>query len=170
MTYSTLQHERLTGRSLPSAEEEAFVQLVRTCSLLKQPFDRLFGAFGLTAALYNVLRIVRGSEPDGIPCGEVAGRLVSPGPDVTRLADRLVDQGLLTRQRPASDRRVVLLRLTDAGRRRLAEIDEPLAELHRRQLGHLSADELATLSRLLEKARQRPAGGGDLDDESEPAR
>jgi DNA-binding MarR family transcriptional regulator len=79
--------------------------------------------------------------------------MVSRMPDMTRLVDRLETAGLVRRCRTDEDRRVVLICVTAAGLALLGELDEPVRELHRRTLGHLTRRELAELNRLLVKAR-----------------
>jgi DNA-binding MarR family transcriptional regulator len=167
MAPSTLQHELGKRSAFAHPEEEAYLNLVRTTSLLAHETDQLFRPHGLSSATYNVLRIVRGHADEakrcgrrfaGVPCSTIAEQTVTPVPDLTRLLDRLCVDGLVERQRGDDDRRVVLIRLTAKGRSRLARLDGPLAALHRRQLGQLSRRELAELSRLLAKSRN-PAPG-----------
>jgi DNA-binding MarR family transcriptional regulator len=83
----------------------------------------------------------------------LAARLVSRAPDITRLLDKLEERGLIERERPADNRRMVLIALTPAGRALLADLDEPVRACHVRQLGHLSEPELRELIKLLEAAR-----------------
>src|SRR5215204_2537155 len=52
---------------------------------------------GVTHDQYNILRILRGVHPTGHPRCEITKRLISRAPDVTRLLDRLVRQGLVER-------------------------------------------------------------------------
>jgi DNA-binding MarR family transcriptional regulator len=82
--------------------------------------------------------------------------MVTKDSDVTRLLDRLEARGLISRGREAQDRRRVVARITDDGLRVLAQLDGPVAETHRRQLGHLSEQQLATLGNLLNIARNGP--------------
>ena len=60
---------------------------------------------------YNVLRILRGT-PEGLACGEIASRMITRDPDVTRLLDRLEKRGLISRCRETGDRRTVMVRIT----------------------------------------------------------
>jgi len=62
-------------------------------------------------------------------------------------------QELVTRVREEGDRRVVRTRITAKGLALLADLDAPLADLHRRQLGHLGGERLGALRDLLEAAR-----------------
>ena len=143
-------------RPFASPEAEAFVNVLRTASLLMGGLVELLRPYDLTQPQYNVLRILRGAGAEGLPSGEVGARMVSREPDMTRLLDRMEARGLVTRARGTVDRRVVTVRLTDQGRRIVDALDVPVTELHARQLGHLSADELQALSGLLERARDEP--------------
>jgi len=134
-------------------EEEVSLNILRTNDTLQAGFAKLFKEHGISSPLYNVLRILRG-EGAPLPCLEVAGRMVTRVPDITRLVDRLEILGLVARKRTDDDRRVVLIAITEAGLTLLANLENPVRDLHRRQLGHLSPDEMATLNHLLVKARQ----------------
>jgi DNA-binding MarR family transcriptional regulator len=97
---------------------------------------------------YNVLRILRGT-PDGLLCGEIAVRMISRDPDITRLLDRLEKRGLIGRCREDPDRRKVLVRIAPEGLSLLKSLDQPVCDLHRRQIGHLGRRKLADLAALL---------------------
>lgn len=142
-----------TPRTLP--EEEAFLGMQRTASLLMQALGRELKRHDLTPPLYNVLRILRGAGPDALTCGEIGERLVSPGPDVTRLLDRLEQRDLVTRLRDAEDRRIVRARITKKGVALVDALDEPVKETLESLLGHLGPKKLQTLSRLLKEARAK---------------
>lgn len=154
-----LQHEIGKRRPFDHPEQEAHLNLVRTESVLRADFDRLFDAHGLSGSAYNILRILRGSrlagDPHGQPCHAIGERMVVRVPDVTRLVDRLEQRGLVERRRCSVDRRVVYVVITRAGLELLKALDEPVLELHRRQLGHLSRHDLRELNRLLVLARAR---------------
>jgi DNA-binding MarR family transcriptional regulator len=138
-----------------SLEEEAFLGLQRTASLLLQSLGRELKGHDLTPAQYNTLRILRGAGPDALTCGEIGDRLVSPGPDVTRLLDRLEQRGLVTRLRDAEDRRIVRARITEKGLDLLATLDEPVGRMLGRLLGNLGQERLRTFVSLLDEAREQ---------------
>ena len=110
----------------------------------------------LSATQYNVLRILRGS-PAGLPCGEIASRMITRDPDVTRLLDRLEKRALISRCRETKDRRTVMARMTPEGLILLARLDEPVRAAHRKQLGHLGRDRLRILTELLRASRSQVA-------------
>jgi DNA-binding MarR family transcriptional regulator len=140
-------------RPFESPAEEAYLNLIRTYGVLEADFARLFKQQRISEPKYNVLRILRGAGGDGLPSLEIASRMITRVPDVTRIVDRLETQGLVKREKTAADLRVVLVRITKKGLDLLGKLDEPIRALHCRQLQHLSKAELAELSRLLVKAR-----------------
>ena len=135
-------------------EQEASVSLARTAALLEHATADVLRPYGLTPTQYNALRILRGSEPDGLGRNEVRERMVFPVADATRLLDRLVDTGLVVRARSGEDRRKVVARITRAGLDRIAPLDRVLERVHRRQLGHLGRRKLRLLVDLLAEARE----------------
>ena len=147
-------------RHFDSLPQEAFLNLWRTYDRLREFEDQLFGEYDLTPQQYNTLRILRGEYPDALPTLAVAARLVTHAPDITRLVDKLESRGLIERERPVENRRVVLVRVTEAGLLLLDEIDEPLRDCHQRQLGHLSAAQLRQLIALLKEVRGPHEGEG----------
>ncbi|MGA9771164.1 MAG: MarR family transcriptional regulator [Blastocatellia bacterium] len=151
-----LQKELKQTRPFVSREEEVYLNIQRTAEMLWSGVSETFRQVDLTPTQYNVLRILRGAGQQGVSCSEVSERLVTKDSDITRLLDRLETRGLISRERETRDRRRITTRITDDGLRLLAGLDKPIAECHRRQLGHLGEKRLATLSRLLEDARNRP--------------
>ncbi|MGA7167568.1 MAG: MarR family transcriptional regulator [Candidatus Sulfotelmatobacter sp.] len=133
-------------------EEALFLELVRTTDMLSRGLVKVLRTEELSSTQYNVLRILRGSAA-GLPCGEIASRMITRDPDITRLLDRLEKRGLISRCRETEDRRMVMARITPAGMKVLARLDEPVQESHRKQLGHLGRERLRTLAELLQAAR-----------------
>lgn len=135
-------------------EQEAYLNLVLTHEILGEPWLKLFKKSGLSGSTFNILRILRGSLPDPLPVLEIRRRMVNRVPDVTRLLDRLEEQKYARRQRCPSDRRVIYCHITPAGLEAVAGLDTATLELHKKQLGHMSPEDLRMLSKLLEIARQ----------------
>jgi DNA-binding MarR family transcriptional regulator len=139
---------------VPSLENQIFVALLRTANALDQKADQLLKARGLTGAQYNVLRILRGAEPQGLPCRSIIERMISHDPDMTRLLDRMEKRGWITRERQTDDRRVVKTRISPQGLDILKTLDQPIREAHKRQFQHMTAARLKALAELLEEVQQ----------------
>src|SRR6267142_1274873 len=136
-------------------ENRIFVAVLQTADTLGQEAEQLLKAAGIPSAQYNVLRILRGAEPEGLPCRGIGDRMISHDPDMTRLLDRMEKRGLITRERQTDDRRVVKTRITPQALRLLKSLDQPVHELHKRQFGHMPAARLKILSRMLEEVSAR---------------
>lgn len=149
-----LQSELRQTKPFPSLEEEAFLNVERTETLLADAFEQVLKPYGITGTQYNVLRILRGTGPEGLCRNEIRDRLLTRMPDVTRLLDRMEEAGLVRRTRSSADRRQVGTHLTDRGRELVDQLDEAVAEEHRARLGHLSKNELRNLVELLTRIRQ----------------
>lgn len=145
-------HSESKRRRAACPEEAAFLDLLRTGDLLSRRVAPVLKPENVSATQYNVLRILRGA-PEGLPCGEIASRMITRDPDITRLLDRLEKRGLISRRRETRDRRMVLTRITRRGLELLARLDGPVQEAHRKQLGHLGRQRLRALAELLEAAR-----------------
>lgn len=143
-------------RKTGSAEESVFLELLRTCELLSRGPAQVLKQADLSATQYNVLRILRGA-PEGLPCGEIANRMITRDPDITRLLDRLEKRGLIARCRENKDRRMVMTRIAPEGLKLLDRLDEPVQEAHRRQLGHLGRERMRALAELLRACRDGTA-------------
>jgi DNA-binding MarR family transcriptional regulator len=145
---------RTKRRRFDSLEQEVYLNLWRAYDRLRAFEDELFAAHDLTPQQYNALRLLRGAHPGKIATLDLAGRLVSRAPDITRLLDKLQERGLIERDRPADNRRMVRVGITAAGLTLLEELQSPLTECHRRQLGHLTRRQMKNLIALLQTVRE----------------
>ncbi|MGA8430275.1 MAG: MarR family transcriptional regulator [Candidatus Sulfotelmatobacter sp.] len=142
------------GRPVNCREEAAFLDLLRTTDVLSRRLSLVLKSEDLSSTQYNVLRILRGA-PEGLACGEIADRMITRDPDVTRLLDRLEKRQLISRCRDTEDRRTVMARITGEGLKVLARLDAPVQAAHRKQLGHLGRERMQALTELLLIARSR---------------
>ena len=145
-----------SGRRAVCPEEAVFLELLRTTDMLSRGLIIVLKTGDLSNNQYNVLRILRGSR-EALPCGEIASRMITRDPDITRLLDRLEKRGLISRRRETKDRRRVMAQITLEGLKLLARFDEPVQAVHRKQLGHLTRKRLRALTELLEVSRSQIA-------------
>jgi len=144
------------GKRGGSKEESAFLDVLRTAEALSRPVAVLLKTQDLSPTQYNVLRILRGAGK-GLTCGEIADRMITRDPDITRLLDRLEKRELLARERDGKDRRVVLTQITAEGLALLDALDGPMQQTQERLLGHLGAARLEQLRELLAECRAAAA-------------
>jgi MarR family transcriptional regulator, organic hydroperoxide resistance regulator len=150
----SLQDEIKQTKPFKSRRVEAFLNLIRTADLFQRAEAEFLKPYNLTAAQYNVLRILRGAGPEGLPCSEISDRMIARDPDVTRLLDRMEAKDLVQRCREQKDRRVVTARISETGLSLVNEISE-INLVEDRLFRDFSDEDLDRLNDLLEKARER---------------
>ena len=121
---------------------------------MRTSFETVCARFDITAQQYNVLRILRGAEPEGLPTLIIAERMIERTPGITRMIDRLEAKGLAEREVRPHDRRFVHCRITKKGLSLLKLLDEPVEEFNRSAFRALSDAELKRLVALLERTRE----------------
>ncbi len=151
---SNNQAPRSAANRFDSLAQEAYLNIWRTYDRLKAVEDELFGGRDLSAQQYNALRLLQVAHPGSMQTSALGAKLISRAPDMTRLLDRLEDQGLVWRERRRENRRVVEVGITSEGLRMLDEIASAVEACHERQLGHLSDKQLLELISLLSLARE----------------
>jgi DNA-binding MarR family transcriptional regulator len=154
---ANLKLEILQEPAFTSTEEEALLNLLRSSDYLERAFQQKIRGWGLTATQYNVLRILRGAHPNGLPCAAIGERMIAAEPDITRLLARLKRLKLIRQHRDRHDRRVVLTTITDVGLELLKEMEPAVRNGPKELLGHMRRADLAELIRLLELTRQQGA-------------
>ena len=141
---------RLQQSRFRSPFHEAMLNLMVAAFHVREQMERACEGHGITEAQYNVLRILRGARPDGHPRGEIARRMLSRAPDLTRLVDRLEKRGLVERARSDADRRQSVARITARGLRLLEEMQPTIDRIDREFSERLSVQEARELSRICE--------------------
>ena len=136
-----------------SREQQATLGLLRTADAVKRSLAQVVEPHGITPQQYNVLRILRGAGPDGLPTLTIGERMVEQTPGVTRLVDRLERKGLVARTPCPKDRRRVFCRITEKGLELLTELDEPVNRWDAQAVSALAPADLASLIGLLDRVR-----------------
>ena len=150
---SRIQQEIKQTRPFRSTAQEAGIALLRTTDLVRRRMAAVLEAEGITVQQYNVLRILRGAGPEGLPTLEIAERMIEQAPGITRLLDRLEAKGLVSRERCPTDRRQVTCRIAKPGLALLSALDPIVDVLDDSMLGNLSRAELQQLIHLLDRIR-----------------
>lgn len=145
---------RENKRSRLTQAQAAYTTLLSTADQVRTFFETVCAPFDITGQQYNVLRILRGAEPDGLPTLTIAERMIERAPGITRMIDRLEAKGLVARELRPHDRRCVYCRITGKGLNLLKLLDEPAEEATTTAFGALSERELGQLVALLMKTRK----------------
>ncbi len=100
-----------------------FTNLVYTANSFQSMFVTALKPFGISPQQFNILKILR-ENGSWMSMNSVKELMIDKAPNATRLSDKLIDKGLITRRRCETDRRVVFLLITDEGLELLKRIDE----------------------------------------------
>jgi DNA-binding MarR family transcriptional regulator len=150
--------KRLVQTQFDGPVHEAVLNLMVAAAHVREQLDRVCHAHGLSPAQYNVLRILRGSHPNGYPRCEIARRMIERAPDVTRLIDRLQASGLVDRASSERDRRLSVTRITPRGIELLDRMRPDVDAVGRAWAERLSPHDAQELSRICERLYDEPAG------------
>ena len=150
-----LKLEIVQERPFASLEEEALLNLLRTSDGLSRAVQLKTRPGGVTSTQYNVLRILRGAEAQGLTCSAIGSRMIAAEPDITRLLARMKALKLIRQRRDRQDKRVVWTQISESGLALLQEMEPVILRLPGELLGHVSQAELTELIRLLELVRGR---------------
>jgi DNA-binding MarR family transcriptional regulator len=150
----TINREIKQTKPFRSLQEQVVINLMRTTRAVEESWIQYLKHHeGISQSQYNILRILRGAHPKPIKISDIADRMITRDPDVTRLIDRLIQQGLVRRERDTEDRRVVLAEITGQGLAMLARLDGPAARYTDGAMAGLSQQQLRTLDTLLNEVR-----------------
>jgi DNA-binding MarR family transcriptional regulator len=142
---------RLKQEKFSGVEQEVVLNLLVASNYLHSELDEICNRFKITLAQFNVLRILKGAHPEGYPRGEIIRRMVEPSPDVTRLIDRLIKEGLVERYSSESDRRLSMARITKKGIAVLRKINPEIDKFISDYSSSLTKSEKEMLSNICER-------------------
>jgi DNA-binding MarR family transcriptional regulator len=151
---ANLQAEIKQTKPFASPTAEALLSVLRTAAVLEHHLSEVLKPYGVTHTQYNVLRILRGAGTTGLCGREVAERLVSKVPDISRLLDRMEEIHLIDRERDPADRRHVTARISSKGLRVLERTAPELSVVEHRFAG-LEPERVKLLIESLAQIRER---------------
>ncbi|MEX0771695.1 MAG: MarR family transcriptional regulator [Balneolales bacterium] len=145
--------DEIKQKTFKNDHEKGIINLIFTYNYISASLQKFLHAHNLTLQQYNILKILRGQHPNRSTNGMIRDRMLDKNSDVTRIVDRLIKEGLATRENCANDRRCVNIYITEKGMALLANLDGYSDKMDN-LLGNLSDQEAADLNDLLDKIRR----------------
>lgn len=133
--------------------QKASLNIMYTSNWLSEKTRQFLMDHDLTNQQFNVLRILRGSDPQPLSTQQIRERMLDKMSDTSRIVDRLVKKGLVVKKTCKGDKRLVDVNISEKGLSVLAEIDSKEQYMFD-SLGNLSSEEAKILSDLCDKIRQ----------------
>ena len=102
--------------------QRAMLNILFTASWLDCYLHRMLRPYGLTHPQYNILRILNGSFPNGLSVLDIKSRMIDRSSNVSRLVEKLREHGFVERIPHTGDRRMVVVTISEKGKKLLADI------------------------------------------------
>ncbi len=135
-----------------SEGQKAMINLVYTYSWVTEKIKSILAEDDITMQQFNILRILRGSDPKPLSTLTIRERMLDKMSDTSRIVDRLVLKGMVDKKMSAVDKRLVDVYITKEGKKLLEKIDKK-ADAMDAITSALSNTDLLKLNELLDKLR-----------------
>jgi len=135
-----------------SENQKLIINLLFTNNWLTEKIKDFLSAEDITLQQFNILRILRGSHPQPLSTMTIRERMLDKMSDTSRIVDRLLLKGLVSKKTCPSDKRLVDISITAEGKKVLAKIDRNEKEMIA-IMANLDQQEMKLLNGLLDKMR-----------------
>lgn len=142
--------ERIKQSKFTNEKHKTIVSILYTANLLTAHFEEAFRKYGITLQQFNVLRILRGQQPNPSTINLIRERMLDKMSDASRIVERLRKAELVERVPSKKDRRAVDVVITKKGLAVLAQLDK-MQDALQKPLSELSDKDAKALNDLLEK-------------------
>ena len=134
-------------------QQKSMINLIYTFNWMDHRMKTLMAEHDLTPQQYNILRILKGSDPQPVSTLQIRERMLDKMSDTSRIVDRLVLKGLVVKKSCKTDRRLVDVTISDKGKGLLSEMERYENDMDA-ILGNLDNKDMETLNALLDKIRE----------------
>lgn len=135
-----------------SEQHKALLNIMFTASWIRSRHNAVLTPSGLSMQQYNILRILRGAHAP-VNMQTVKERMVDRAPNATRLVDKLIEKGLVQRERATADKRVIHLGITTKGLELLGQVDELVRGDMDATNANLTSEDATVINRVLDRMR-----------------
>lgn len=139
--------------SFRSEDQKAIVNIIFTYHWVTEKLKNILSVEGITMQQYNILRILRGSDPTPLSTLSIRERMLDKMSDTSRIVERMLRNGLVGKRICSTDKRLVDINLTEEGKKLLLRLDARIDEMDE-ITANLNAEELTSLNYLLDKVRE----------------
>ena len=130
---------------------QAILSIIKAGHRITDQVSRELKEFDMTEPQYNVLRILRGAKGKPLTVHEIQCKMIQRSSNVTRIIDKLLDKGCVSRKECSSNRRKMDITITSEGLSLLKKMDKKLEVFHAPMRDRLTEQELEVLKNLITK-------------------
>lgn len=131
----------------------AIHQIIETGHWITDEVNRTLKEHKITEPQYNVMRILKQNEGRALTVQEIQGQMVQKSSNVTRIIDKLITKGLVTRQECATNRRKMDINITEEGLEYLKVLDKKVQAHHQPMIDRLTMEDAKQIQQLIKKLR-----------------
>lgn len=132
--------------------QKSLINIIYTYHWLTDQIRKYLAEEDITLQQFNILRILRGSDPKPLSTLSIRDRMLDKMSDTSRIVDRMVLKGYVEKRLCSTDKRLVDVSITKEGKKLLQRIDAKDASMTA-IMSNLKEEELKKLSNLLDKLR-----------------
>jgi DNA-binding MarR family transcriptional regulator len=107
--------DEIKQRGFTNVQQKAGMNLIYTANWLSNQYAAALSAVDLSLQQLNVLTILKGQPEHTANVNLIRDRLIDRMPNVSRLLNKLMEKGLVQKDRNLTDQRVVYIKLTKEG-------------------------------------------------------
>jgi DNA-binding MarR family transcriptional regulator len=152
-----IQQYRFTGEN-----QKAIINLIYSYHWVTDKLRNILSEDDITLQQYNILRILRGSDPTPMSTLNIRERMLDKMSDTSRIVDRLMRKGLVNKKECPTDKRLVDVSITIAGKQLLEKIDKNESSMTG-VVSNLTNADLIMLNHILDKLRDQPESSATPD-------
>lgn len=142
----------ISQQNFRNENHKAVVNIIFTYHWITEKIRGQLDEEDLTMQQFNILRILRGSDPEPLSTLQIRDRMLDKMSDTSRIVDRLLAKGLVSKKPSKTDKRLVEVKITAKGKAILAKLDKKNKSMDD-LMSELNESEMKTLSKLLDKLR-----------------
>lgn len=136
-----------------SIGKQTLLNVLFTQNVISEKLNEILKEYGISAEQFNVLRILRGQKNKPVNMCMIQERMIAKTSNTTRLVDKLLAKGLVSRKVCESNRRKMEISITTEGLNLLSELDPKIESHEDIFAANLTSEELELFNHLLEKYR-----------------
>jgi DNA-binding MarR family transcriptional regulator len=139
-----------TDKEIPLSRK-SLIHIMLVHNKINEDLTEALKPFDISLQQFNVLRILKGQAGKPANLQTISERMVSKMSNTTRLVDKLIDKGMVSRQVCPSNRRKVEISITNTGLKSLIEINPIVDKTEENLVAKFSVQDLHYMNELLDK-------------------
>lgn len=131
----------------------AIFEIIKTGHWITDMVSQELKEYDISEPQFNVLRILRGQKGSPITVEVITELMVHRSSNVTRLIDKLLMRGLVSREECKTNRRKMDITITDEGMKFLKLLDKKVSKFHKPMMSKISEKDAQDLTRIIQKLK-----------------